>query len=50
MWKWTSEIRRVTIYIKALRFASRFYVSWRVSTVSPRYFGEKILTPGEKIM
>ena len=27
--KWTSEMRRVTIYINALRFATRFYASWR---------------------
>ena len=25
MWKWTSEMRLVTIYIKALRFATRCY-------------------------
>ena len=34
MWKWTSEMRRVTIYIKALRFATRFYVSLCVTSLT----------------
>ena len=28
------KMRRVTIHIKALRFATRFYVSWRVSSLT----------------
>ena len=35
LWKHeTSEIRRVTIYVKVLRCATYFYVSWRVSSLT----------------